>query len=143
MAESLGQKGRGWDLNLLTSSVTTAIDRGDFVELDASGDVVKCSGASTKVIGVAETAVAARSAASKERIAVRTRGKVRVNSDGSGTAIVPGEKLILDATGQKVVHAADPGSTDPNATPDIVGIALDPSSADDTEIDVLMLIGGR
>ncbi len=136
-SESVGSKGaKGVFLNMQTDSRTAVITEGDFLELDSSGNVVKCSATdSVKFLGIAASTVAATTGASQKQISVQVEGKCRVRGiyDDAGThqtAIVPGERVQIAADnvgsygGQVVAHAADNSGSDPNSDAMCIGIAL-------------------
>lgn len=146
--ETIGSKGKGFYLDLLTSSVTTAINEGEICSLDSSGNVIKCAtDEDVKVIGVAANTVRARDTASSEPISVQTRGVVKLygwrdGSSGHTTAMVSGEKVKVgkDAssayTGQVVVFSADNEASQRKQ----IGLALNGVSTTDTRTAINVLL---
>lgn len=94
-------------------------------ELTAADTVDVCNAATDLVIGVIQNNPPSGSAAT-----IRTAGITKWVSDGSGTAIAVGDKVGTNNAGKAVKKAS--------ANDLVFGIALSPSSADGTIIDVLI-----
>ena len=153
-SESVGSKGaKAIFLNMQTASIATAITEGDLLELNSSGNVIKCAAAlSVKFLGIAASTIAATSSASQKQISVQVSGKCRVRAmyDTGGTyttAIVPGERVCIaednasSYDGQVVAHAPTSGGTDPNTNSKSIGIALTglgSTSSSPQNIDILL-----
>ena len=154
VTETVGSKGaKGVFLNMQTDSRTAVINEGDLLELDSSGNVVKCSAElSVKFLGVAASTVLATSGASQKQISVQVEGKCRVRGiyDSAGTyqtALVPGERVQIaedspsSYDGQVVAHAEDQSGSDPNSDAMSIGIALTAIGSTSTSpqnVDILL-----
>lgn len=99
------------------------------VELSGAGLQVDVpDGATDLVFGVVQNECPAGGAAT-----VRVQGITMWVSDGNASAIAVGARVGTDAAGKAVVKTTD--------TDNVAGIALSPSTADGTVIDVLLTPG--
>jgi hypothetical protein len=107
-----------------------SIVTGDTTNTTNSDRVMKAAtGGTTKPLGVVQEATAA----ANKIAAVRVAGISKVRVNGSGTEIDIGDSIIASAGGEGVkVGAAS--ATEQWA----IGFALEPSAADNDEIDVLI-----